>query len=138
MTHDSSNWKISTRWRDFDANGHVNNATYMTYLEEARDRFFVSCGIPQDATVLARSELVYRRPIPMGVKEVECSISCERIGRSSIVTVERMTVDGDAVLDAVSTSVMVGRDDRPEPVPDRVRHKLDRHSSDPRQDGIAR
>jgi acyl-ACP thioesterase len=30
---------ISVRWRDMDSMGHVNNAKYISYLEEAR-----SCG----------------------------------------------------------------------------------------------
>ena len=29
---------IPIRWRDMDAYGHVNNAVYLNYLEECRDR----------------------------------------------------------------------------------------------------
>ena len=29
--------RIAIRWRDVDNYGHVNNAVYLTYLEEARD-----------------------------------------------------------------------------------------------------
>src|SRR5438105_3829068 len=29
--------RIEIRWRDLDGFGHVNNSTYLTYLEEARD-----------------------------------------------------------------------------------------------------
>lgn len=39
-TIDLKNFKykmiINIRWSDMDAIGHVNNATYLTYLEEAR------------------------------------------------------------------------------------------------------
>jgi len=31
--------RIEIRWRDMDGFGHVNNSTYLTYLEEARDQF---------------------------------------------------------------------------------------------------
>ena len=31
--------RIEIRWRDMDGFGHVNNAVYLTYLEEARDQF---------------------------------------------------------------------------------------------------
>ena len=31
--------RIEIRWRDQDAYGHVNNAVYLTYLEEARDEW---------------------------------------------------------------------------------------------------
>src|SRR3546814_7596641 len=33
---------IALRWRDLDAFNHVNNSTFMTYLEEARIRWFES------------------------------------------------------------------------------------------------
>ena len=38
MTHEK---RIEIRWRDLDALRHVNNAVYATYLEEARDGWFV-------------------------------------------------------------------------------------------------
>src|SRR3982751_3811505 len=31
--------RIEIRWRDVDAYGHVNNAVYLTYLEEVRDEW---------------------------------------------------------------------------------------------------
>ena len=31
---------IELRWRDLDAFNHVNNANFLTYLEEARIRWF--------------------------------------------------------------------------------------------------
>ncbi|MFM7212430.1 MAG: acyl-CoA thioesterase, partial [Actinomycetota bacterium] len=30
---------VAVRWADLDALGHVNNATFLTYLEECRDQF---------------------------------------------------------------------------------------------------
>ena len=35
---------IELRWRDLDAFNHVNNSNFMTYLEEARIRWFESLG----------------------------------------------------------------------------------------------
>ena len=32
-------FEIRIRWRDVDNYGHVNNAVYLTYLEECRDRW---------------------------------------------------------------------------------------------------
>ncbi|MEO6154933.1 MAG: thioesterase family protein, partial [Thermomonas sp.] len=31
---------LEPRWRDLDAFGHVNNSNFLTYLEEARIRWF--------------------------------------------------------------------------------------------------
>ena len=36
---------IQTRWRDLDAFRHVNNATFLTYIEDARILFFKRWGI---------------------------------------------------------------------------------------------
>ena len=33
---------IEARWRDMDAFNHVNNASYLGYVEEARVRWFKS------------------------------------------------------------------------------------------------
>jgi acyl-CoA thioester hydrolase len=32
--------QINTRWRDLDAFNHVNNATFLSYIEDARTLFF--------------------------------------------------------------------------------------------------
>ena len=32
---------VRVRWRDTDAQGHVNHAVFLTYLEEGRDAFYV-------------------------------------------------------------------------------------------------
>ena len=36
---------IKTRWRDLDAFRHVNNATFLSYIEDARILFFKRWGI---------------------------------------------------------------------------------------------
>tara|TARA_Y100000590_G_C15520060_1_gene939023 strand:+ start:328 stop:753 length:426 start_codon:yes stop_codon:yes gene_type:complete len=33
-------YEIKTRWKDMDSFGHVNNANYVTYIEDARIIFF--------------------------------------------------------------------------------------------------
>ena len=37
--------KLKTRWRDLDAFKHVNNATFLSYIEDARIVFFKRWGI---------------------------------------------------------------------------------------------
>ena len=37
--------KTKTRWRDLDAFRHVNNATFLSYIEDARILFFKRWGI---------------------------------------------------------------------------------------------
>tara|TARA_X000001036_G_C20537060_1_gene748685 strand:+ start:71 stop:487 length:417 start_codon:yes stop_codon:yes gene_type:complete len=38
-------YPLKTRWRDLDAFRHVNNATFLSYIEDARILFFKRWGI---------------------------------------------------------------------------------------------
>ena len=87
---------ISVRWRDLDAFNHVNNANYLTYLEEARlhwlqhvPGWFDEHSMP----VLAASEINYRRPIEWPA-QLQVELTCERLGNSSITLAHRI-VDAD-------------------------------------------
>lgn len=88
---------IAVRWRDLDAFNHVNNSSFLTYLEEARLQWLK--GIPGpwfDAhamPVLAASELNYRAPIAWPAR-VAVELMCERIGTSSLTLAHRI-VDAD-------------------------------------------
>ncbi len=60
---------LKPRWSDLDAYGHVNNVTWLEYLQEARvDMLFVhapeegSVGLAQGVLVV-RAEIDYRRPM---------------------------------------------------------------------------
>ena len=66
------------RFRDCDAMGHVNNAVYSTYLEEAR------IGVLGDLFdfILARVEIDFRSELRMG-EDVEVRTRCPRIGTKS-------------------------------------------------------
>ena len=58
---------IGVRWRDMDSFGHVNNAKYVSYLEEARIRWLVGVpGLDMKGPVLpvvVNTNVNYRRPI---------------------------------------------------------------------------
>ena len=57
---------IESRWRDMDAFNHVNNASYLGYIEEARVRWFKSLSSDwageTSAPVMASVTVNYRRP----------------------------------------------------------------------------
>lgn len=42
--------ELQTRWRDLDAFGHVNNAVFATYIENARGMLFKKWNLPFDGT----------------------------------------------------------------------------------------
>ncbi len=87
---------ISVRWRDLDAFNHVNNANYLTYLEEARLHWLQH--VPgwfdeQSMPVLAASEINYRRPIEWPA-QLQVELACERLGNSSMTLAHRI-IDAD-------------------------------------------
>ena len=57
-------YACSMRWFDMDAFGHVNNVTYLRYLEEARVDLVAGEGAGAAfVAVVARQEISYRRPL---------------------------------------------------------------------------
>lgn len=104
--------RIRIRWRDMDAYGHVNNAVYLTYLEECRDAWVHEVLGPVTDTwdfVLARVEIDYRHELAQGDEEVVVTCRPARIGRSSITTREEVRRT-DGKLAAEAASVIVPRD----------------------------
>ncbi|MFQ5876385.1 MAG: acyl-CoA thioesterase [Acidobacteriota bacterium] len=104
--------RIEIRWRDMDAFGHVNNAVYLTYLEENRDdwmqEMFEAKGEAIDYVVV-RAEIDYRRELTQkdGAVIVRCRL--DRLGSSSIHLREEIaTLDGR--LAAEARVVLVVRD----------------------------
>src|SRR5690606_38982031 len=78
---------IELRWRDLDAFNHVNNSTFMTYLEEARIRWFESLDedwVTEDtAPLLAAVQMNYRQPIPYP-GSIVVELTADRFGTSSV------------------------------------------------------
>ena len=104
--------RIEIRWNDLDVYGHVNNAIYLTYLEEVRDEWLGgTLGDPNQIWdwVLAHVEIDYRRELALADDVAVTTCRLERIGNSSITTREEVrTADGE--LAAEAESVLVARD----------------------------
>jgi acyl-CoA thioester hydrolase len=120
---------IELRWRDLDAFNHVNNANFMTYVEEARIRWFSEASddwfTDAHGPLLAAITMNYRIPIPYPA-EIAVEMFAERIGNSSLTIGHRIVgasdnpetvyADGHAVL------VWIDRaNGRPTPLPQGIR-----------------
>jgi acyl-CoA thioester hydrolase len=123
--------RIEIRWRDVDAYGHVNNAVYLNYLEEARDAWVQAVlGAVSGSTwdfVLARVEIDFRAELTQddGAVIVRCGL--DRIGRASVGTREEVRKQ-DGTISAEARSVVVPRDPgtgRSRPLTDRERGALE-------------
>lgn len=90
------------RWSDLDAMGHVNNAKYLTYLEQARIRYCEDVGFWDGRSggiglIMARVELDYR--IPLEEKDpVYVYTRVARIGNRSMETEQWIVRDHDGAL----------------------------------------
>jgi acyl-CoA thioester hydrolase len=76
---------VETRFADFDMMGHVNNATYFTYMEIARAKYWkqaIQWDWKKTGVVIAQASLEYITPIFLEDK-ISMYVRTSRIGRSS-------------------------------------------------------
>jgi acyl-CoA thioester hydrolase len=124
---------IEVRFRDIDALGHVNNAVFFSYVEQARIRYFASV-LGLDVTqrfpmILARVEIDYTAPILLD-EPVEVATRVEWIGRTSFAMAHHLLAGADRHEAARCQTVIVAYDygvARPMPVPDAWRAAMASH-----------
>ena len=75
MKHQSKQY---VRWGDLDAFGHVNNATYLVYAQEARYEWSKMLEM-----VVARAEVDFIAPIYVGDIYIDIEIWVNKVGNSS-------------------------------------------------------
>lgn len=81
--------KQFVRWDDLDAFGHVNNAKYLIFAQEARFLWATeefSAAMRESSLiemVVARAEVEYIEPIYDGGRFVDVEITVEKIGNTS-------------------------------------------------------
>jgi len=122
--------EMPVRFRDIDAIGHVNNAVYATYLEQARIEYIedVLGTVVTDAdVVIANLELDYERPIEIGA-DVTVALAVPEVGTSSIPMEYEVRADGSVA--ATGSTVMVAVDPdagTTRPLPEEWRHRIAEH-----------
>ena len=104
---------IPLRWSDLDAFNHINNARYLTFLEQARIDWFDSLDEPwvteDSAPVVASATLNFKRPIEYPAS-VFVELFTEKLGNSSVVIGHRILADdGTLHCDGSVVAVWVDR-----------------------------
>ncbi|MET9645985.1 acyl-CoA thioesterase [Streptomyces syringium] len=108
------------RWSDMDAFGHVNNAVFVRYLEEARIDFMFRLAPGegsesfQGGSVVARHEIDYLRPLVHRHEPVTIETWVTKVGAASL-TVAYEVKDADQVYVRASTVVVPFDFDRGRP-----------------------
>jgi len=84
-------FKCQVRWGDLDAFMHVNNAAYLTYIQEARVDFTVYSRQRANLKpvliemVVAHADIDYINPIYDAGIEIDIAVWVSKIGTSSFV-----------------------------------------------------
>ena len=89
--------KQYVRWGDLDAFGHVNNATYLVYAQEARFAWSKMLEM-----VVARAEVDFIAPIYTGDIYIDVEIWVNKVGNSSFGITYEMK-NGDELVARVKT-----------------------------------
>ena len=102
--------RIKVRFRDIDVMGHVNNAVYLTYLEEARMHYYqtvmADTSMGMGSFILAGVTINYRSPSVLG-EEMDVAIRVAEMRVSALTYAFRMTdaTTGRLVADGTTTLV---------------------------------
>jgi acyl-CoA thioester hydrolase len=101
--------RVQIRFGDLDILGHVNNACFLSYFEDARAAYLPAIGLDLAfPRVLARVEVDYLRSLLLSDREVEITTTMEKLGNRSFTLLQEMRTTTD--VHARSRSVIVAFD----------------------------
>jgi len=89
------------RWGDMDAQGHVNNAVYLDYLQEARVHFLLS-GPPvlrrllETGVLVVSHQVEYLAPVTFSARPLDIRLGADRLGGSRFIIAYEV-YDGDTL-----------------------------------------
>ncbi len=123
---------IEVRYGDLDPQGHVNNAKFLSYMEQARVFYlkhlnlwyggsFLDIGI-----ILADVHLTFRKPVQFG-DPVRVGVRITHIGHKSLTSEYRIEDARDETEFAIGSSVLVAYDyriSRSVPLPEEWRRTI--------------
>jgi len=119
--------EMDVRWGDMDAYKHVNNASYLRYIEEARVLWFKTMrsdwADPACSPILAAAHMNFRRPIGWP-ERIRIAMSTERLGGKSLTLAHRIesATQPDVVYaDGSTVLVWIDATGTPLPLPEFVR-----------------
>ena len=109
---------IEVRYGDLDPQGHLNNAKYVTFFEQARIQYIKHLGLFKEGqsfmdigVILADVHIAYKKPVEWGTP-VKVGVRTLKIGNKSM-TVEQTVVQAETgELFAIGEVVMVAYDYR--------------------------
>ena len=123
---------ITTRWKDNDVYGHVNNVEYYSFFDTVINTYLIREGgldVARGQVIGVCAESSCRFLAPLAFPEpLEAGVRVAHLGRSSVrYEIALFAAGGDApAAEGWFVHVFVDREDRrPRPVPERLRRALE-------------
>ncbi len=129
---------MEVRYGDLDAQGHLNNAKYLTFFEQARVEYFTELGLftkdqsfEDIGVVIADIHIKYEAPVFLGA-QVKVGVRTVKIGNKSMALDQCIVDQTTNEVYASGTVILVGYDYRSRktiPVPDLWRDKTTKYEA---------
>jgi len=117
---------VPLRWCDVDSEGVVNNAVYLSLMEQARFLYFDHLSLLPDRRVpfvLAEATVKFLRPGRLGMR-TEVAACTVALGASSFQMQYEIRADAGVLATGHAALVFVDAALRPRPIPPEVREAL--------------
>ena len=108
ITDYSQHYEFKTRWKDIDSFGHVNNAVFLTYIEDARIMYFKRWNVTEKkrSLIVASIKIDYLRQIEHP-SDLIVGQKISRIGNSSFDIQSALFIKGQSKPAARSVVISV-------------------------------
>jgi acyl-CoA thioester hydrolase len=129
---------IQVRYGDLDTQWHVNNARFLTYMEQARFAYLMELGLFDGESfldlglIVADAHIAYTKPIRLTDK-VRVGVRVSRIGNKSLTFSYQIEEDETGEVSATGETVLVAYDFHTQsshPVPDAWRERISTYEGD--------
>ena len=117
---------VPLRWCDVDSEGVVNNAVYLSLMEQARFLYFDQLGLLPDRRVpfvLAEATVKFLRPGRLGMR-TEVAVCTRVLGTSSFQMDYEVRAENQLLATGHAALVFVDNHLRPRPIPAEVREAI--------------
>ncbi len=119
-------YEMDVRWREMDALGHVNNAQFLSYVEETRVQWFNSMlsdwQAQHSAPIVAAIHVDFRKPIHWP-ERIQVALYADKRGSKSVTISHRISSAGNHDLvyaEGYTVLVWVNREGQTTQPPDYV------------------
>ena len=113
MTDFNFTHPIEVRYGDLDPQGHLNNAKYLTYMEQARIFFFQDLGLRKPGisfmdigVILADVHITFKEPVLFGM-DIVVGVRTTRLGNKSFDVAQALIDRGRDKVMATAELVVV-------------------------------